>query len=214
MPMNYTTLVADKDTAGSIKYFVRHSEVPSDFILEQAQAAIYQQLRVREMINRTAGTITSGSSTIVLPTNILEPIRLLRTGSYKGRIAIFDPEHFESRTGEDDTGAVYTGIPTSCTYDATTLYLDATADQDYPYRLWYRGTPAALSGSNLTNFLTTRYSMILEAMCKHYAYEHRENDAKAGSELEKAMAFITKANEEFDMWQQQVQTELYWSNDE
>lgn len=213
MPMNYTTLVADKDTAGSIKYFVRHSEVPSDFILERAQDAIFQILRVREMITRASATIATNASTITLPTDILEPMALVRTGSYKGPIRIFDQEHFESRTGEDISSAVYSGTPTSCTYSATTLYLDAKADQDYPYRLWYMGKPAYLSGSNETNFLTTRYGNILEAMCKHYAYEHRENDSKAGAELEKAMAYITKANEEYDMFRQSIQTEIYWSRE-
>lgn len=213
MPMNYTTLVADKDTAGSIKYFVRHSEVPSDFILERAQDAIYQILRVREMITRATGTIATDASTITLPTDILEPMALVRTGAYKGPIRFLDQEHFESRTGEDTSSAVYPGTPTSCTYSSTLLYLDSKADQDYPYRLWYMGKPAYLSGSNTTNFLTTRYGNILEAMCKHYAYEHRENDSKAGSELEKAMAYITKANEEYDMFRQSIQTELYWSRE-
>lgn len=213
MPMSYTTLVADKSTEGSIKYFVRHSEVPSIYCLERAQDAIYQILRVREMLTRYEGTISAGASTITLPTGVLEPKVLLRTGSYKGKIRIFDPDHFESRVGEDENSAVYPGTPTSCTYDGTTLYLDAMADQDYPYRLWYMAKPAYLSASNGTNFLTTRYGNILEAMCKHYAYEHRENDQKSASELEKAMAYILRANEEYDMFQQAVQTELYWSNE-
>lgn len=214
MAMSYTQLVADKDTAGSIKYFVRHSEVPSDFILERAQDTIFQLLRVREMITRATGTIATNDTTITLPTDILEPISLNRTGSYKGRIIFLDQQHFEDRVGEDDTSTVYTGIPTSCTFSATTLYLDAKADQDYPYRLWYMARPALLASGNQTNFLTTRYGNILEAMCKHYAYEHRENDSKASSELEKASAYITKANEEYDMWRQSIQTELYWSRDE
>lgn len=214
MAMSYTQLVADKDTAGSIKYFVRHSEVPSDFILERAQDSIFQLLRVREMLTRTNGTILTDATTLTLPTDLLEPVSLHRTGSYRGRIIILDQDHFEDRIGEDDTSTVYAGIPTTCTYSGTTLYLDAKADQDYPYRLWYMAKPALLSGSNETSFLTTRYGNILEAMCKHYAYEHRENDGKAASELEKATAFITKANEEYDMFRQSIQTELYWSREE
>jgi hypothetical protein len=211
MPMSYTQLVADKDTAGSIKYFVRHSEVPSDFILERAQDAIFQLLRVREMITRFNGTITTGSSSVALPTDMLEPQSILLAGAYKNKIIVLDQEHFESRVGEDDTNAVYDGIPTFCTYDATTLYFDAKADQNYPYRIWYMAKPALLAAGNQTNFLTTRYGNILEAMCKHYAYEHRENDSKASVELEKATAFISKANEEYDMFRQSIQTELYWS---
>lgn len=213
MPMDYTTLVADKTTEGSIKYFVRHAEVPSTYILERAQDAIFQILRVREMIFRSDGTILEGQGNVTLPTGILEPKSLYLTGSYRSRIKILDQDHFESRLGEDTDGSLYPGTPNSCTFDSSKLYFDVKADQDYPYRIWFMGKPDYLSGSNLTNFLTTRYGNILEAMCKHYAYEHRENDAKAAAELEKAMAYITKANEEFDMFQQAIQTELYWSNE-
>lgn len=214
MAMSYTQLVADKGTAGSIKYFVRHSEVPSDYILERAQDAIFQILRCREMIVRAEGTILTGASTLAMPTGILQPIQLIRTGAYKGRIRIFDPEHFESRTGEQTDSTVYEGMPTSCPFDSSTLYFDAAADQDYPYRLWYMGKPAYLAATtNETNFLTTRYGNILEAMCKAGAYEHRENDQKSSEWLEKGMAYIAKANEEFDMFQQAIQTEMYWSDE-
>lgn len=213
MAMNYTTLVADKSTEGSIKYFVRHSEVPSDYILERAQDAIYQILRVREMVKRTEGTITAATSEITLPTDLLEIMSLSRTGTNSGRLIMLDQEHFESRLGVDGAGDLFTGTPSLCTYDQTKIYLDCIADDDYPYRLWYVQKPALLSGSNETNFLTTRYGNLLEAMCKHYAYEHRENDGKAAAELEKAMAYITKANEEYDMFRQNIQTELYWSRE-
>lgn len=214
MPMNYSTLVGSKDTEGSIKYFVRHSEVPSDFVLESAQDAIYQILRVREMMTRTTGTIATDASTITLPTDILEPVAIWRTGSYKGPIDILDQDHFESRVGEDENGDLNSGTPRFCTFDGTTLYLDAKADQSYPYRIWYMAKPALLSASNETNFLCTRYRNILEAMVKRYAYSHRENDTKAASELESGMAYIYKANEEFDMFRQQLRTELYWSREE
>jgi hypothetical protein len=213
--MNYTTLVADKSTEGSIKYFVRHSEVPSAYILERAQEAIYQLLRVREMVTRLDGTIALDATSLAMPADILQPIALLRRGAYKGRIRILDQEHFESRVGEnpDDGDQVYPGTPSIATFDKTHFYFDAKADQAYPYRLWYVQKPALLAAStNETNFLTSRYGNILEAMCKHYAYSHREDDGKAGSELEKATAFIMKANEEYDMFLQSIQTEMYWSN--
>lgn len=213
MPMTYTTLTGSKDTEGSIKYFVRHSEVPSDYILERAQDAIYQVLRVREMVTRTGGTIATDATTLAMPAGLLDPIALLRTGSYKGRITILDQEHFESRVGEDENAALYPGTPCFATYDATTFYFDAKADQDYPYRLWYMAKPTLLSVSNETNFLTVRYGNILEAMVKHYAFEHRNDDSKAANELEKAMGYIAKANEEYDMFRQSIQTELYWSRE-
>jgi hypothetical protein len=214
MPMTYTILTGTKDTEGSIKYFVRHTEVPSDYILERAQDAIYQILRVREMLTKVEGAIAEDATYLAIPSDMLEPIAFVRRGSYQGRITILDQEHFESRVGEnaDDSNNPYPGTPVFATYDKTNFYFDAKADQAYAYRLWYMQKPALLaSSSNETNFLTLRYPNILEAMCKHYAWEHRGDEGKAAGELEKAMAYITKANEEYDMFRQSIQTEMYWS---
>lgn len=214
MPMTYTILTGNKDTEGSIKYWVRHSEVPSIYILERAQDAIYQILRVREMVTRTQGTIPLNATTLAMPADILEPIWLGRRGDYQGKIRLLDQEHFESRVGEnpDDNNDVYPGTPSQATYDGTTFYFDAKADREYPYRLWYMRKPALLAASaNESNFLTNRYGNILEAMCKHYAFEHRGDDGKSATELEKAAGFIGKANEEYDMFRQSIQTEMYWS---
>ena len=215
MAMTYNSLTASKDTEGSIKYFVRHTEVPSDYILERAQDAIYQVLRVREMLTKAEGTIAENATYLAIPSDMLEPIAFVRRGSYQGRITLLDQEHFESRVGEnaDDSNNPYPGTPVFATYDKTNFYFDAKADQAYPYRIWYMQKPAMLASGNQTNFLTLRYPNILEAMCKHYAYEHRENDNKSAAELEKAMAYITKANEEYDMFRQSIQTEMYWSRE-
>jgi hypothetical protein len=214
--MSYTSLIASKDTEGSIKYFVRHSEVPSTYILERAQDAIYQILRVREMLKRTVGTIAQDATTLAIPADMLEPQYLGRRGEYKGKIRILDQEHFEGRVGEnpDDSNNPYSGTPCFATYDQSYFYFDAKADQAYPYILWYMQKPALLaSSSNETNFLTLRYPNLLEAMCKHYAWAHRGDSGQATEELEKAMGFITKANEEYDMFRQSIQAELYWSRE-
>lgn len=210
MPMSYAQLTGDKSTPGSLKYMVRHSEIPSEYCLERAQDTIFQRLRVREMIARAEGTIATGASTLAVPSDMLHPIFFGRRGPYKGRIAILDQEHFEQRVGEDDTASVYDGTPTICTFDKSLFYFDAKADQDYPYRLWYMQRPAALSAGNQTNFLCDRYGNILEAMAKHYAWKDRNDDGKAADELQAAMAFIADANGEFDMFNQSIQFEIYW----
>lgn len=210
MAMNYTTLTGGKDTEGSIKYFVRHDKVPSEYILERAQDAIYGILRVREMVTKVDGTLALDATTITLPTDFLEPISLWLRGDWKTQIRLLDHDHYQSRLGEQDDLTLYEGMPSEATFDGTTLYLNMKADQAYSYRLWYMKKPAVLSGSNETNFLTTRYSHLLEAMLKHYAWEHRTDDQMAGRALEKAMGYITKANEEYDMFKQQIRMEAYW----
>ena len=66
MVMSFTTLMGDKNTEGAIKYYVRHSEVPSASILESAQGYIYSKLRTRQMKVLIAGaTIGSRDRTLV-----------------------------------------------------------------------------------------------------------------------------------------------------
>lgn len=209
--MDYTTLAGTKDTAGSIKYWVRHDSVPVAYILESAQNAIYAQLRCREMLKRAEGTIAEDATTITLPTDMLEPVWLGLRGQYKSRIRLHDHEHFESRVGEDENNELYPGTPTEATYDGTLLYLNAKADQEYPYRLWYMHKPAVLGSGNTTNFLTTRYPHMLEAYLKHYAWEDRDEHSKSQSFLKLAVGYLNEAKAEYDMWKQQVDHEFYWS---
>ncbi len=213
MPISYTQLTADKDTAGSLRYQVRHSILAADYCLERAQEAVYSLLRVREMVVRTTGTIAADAVALTAPTGMLEPLYFGRTGDYKGPIHILDQEHFEQRLGEDDTSTPYAGCPTECTYDGTLFHFNAKADQAYPYRLWHMSAPALISSGTPTNAITARYGHIIEAMALHYAWADRQdNDAKSNAALEKAMGFITKANEEYDMFRQSIRTEAYWSN--
>lgn len=204
--MNYTVLAGTKETPGSIKYWVRHDSVPVEYILESAQAAIYSQLRVRQMLKRIENTIAEGVSSLAMPADMLEPEAFMLTGDYKQPIAILDQQHFESRT--DSTPAE--GIPTECTFDDDTFYFNATADDDYPYRLWYWHTPANLSSGNATNFLTSRYPQLLEAYLKHYAWEDRKETGLADRALKQALGYLATANAEYDLFRQSIRTELYW----
>lgn len=211
MAMSYTTLMADKTTEGSIKYYVRHSEVPSASILESAQSLIYSKLRVREMKVLVSGSsIAAAASTITLPTRFQDPISLWLDREWKSRLTILDEEHFEQRVSRDTDGDLYEGTPTFCTMDKTTAYLDTKADQEYYYRLWYYETPAPLSGTNETPWLVTTYPHLLEAAVKYYAYQHREMNDQADRWLQICMAAINDLNGRYDQYQQQIQTEMYW----
>ncbi len=208
--MNWTVLTGAKDTPGSIKYWVRHDSVPVDYILESAQAAIYSQLRVRQMLKKVDGTIAEGATTLTLPADFLEPEAFYLRGDRRQPIAILDQQHYESRIGEEQDGSLPEGTPTECTFDGTTFYFDCTADDDYLYRLWYWHTPAALSGGNATNFLTSRYPQLLEAYLKHYAWEDRKETGLADRHLKQALGYLATANAEYDLFRQSIRTELYW----
>jgi hypothetical protein len=186
--MDYATLVADQATEGSIRYFVRHSLVPAEFILTSAQALIYSRLKVREMKTLLANqSLAAASVSIPLPSpGFLEPISLWLDRDFKSKITILDEDHFEERVGRDAFGALYTGTPTVCTMDGTSFYLDVTTDIDYPN--------------------------ILEAICKYYAFAHRRMSTDSTGWLTLGMAAIDLANSQYDMAQQQTRTEMYWNN--
>lgn len=210
MPMNYTTLIGAKTVEGSIKYAVRHSEVPSEFVLTNAEGLIYSMLRVREMKALQTGTIADGDTTLALPTNFVGSISLGIAGEYKQPIDILDEEHFEQRLAQEADGSLYEGTPRFCVMDGTHFRFDVEADRAYLYRLWYYKQPVALSGSNETNFLTTRFPHILDAACKFYAYAHREDNDMAEKWKSIAIDAITLANANHDQELQALRFENRW----
>ena len=72
--MSYTSLVGDKNTAGSIARWVNYSKLDADQILHEAQSLIYSMLRVREMRAHFNFTVAQGGDRVALPTGFLDPI--------------------------------------------------------------------------------------------------------------------------------------------
>jgi len=99
--MNYTSLLASKGTSGAIATWVAYSNIDTPTILDEAQAVIFQSLRVREMKKTFTFGLAIGQCSVALPTGFLDPI---------GRII-------------DDQGNYYTqilesGITSGRTYQA------------------------------------------------------------------------------------------------
>jgi hypothetical protein len=82
--MSYTSLVADKNTAGSIARWVNYSKLDADQILQEAQSLIYSMLRVREMRTHFNFDVAVGGDRVALPGGFLDPIgkiAMLGTGA-------------------------------------------------------------------------------------------------------------------------------------
>lgn len=210
---DWTTLTADKDVEGSVKNLVNYNDLPVTSILENAQSLIYSLLRAREMKVLLPGTLTISQNYIAIPARFLEPVTLFKSGSYSGEIWFLDEQHFETKLGYDDAGALIEGEPNWASYDATKIYFDTLPDIAYSYRLWYYGAPALLSGSNTTNFLTDRYSFILESGIKHFAFAHMQANEQRDFWLKSCDAYCTKANIEHDYMKATMRTEMYWGSD-
>jgi hypothetical protein len=72
--MSYTSLVGDKNTAGSIARWVNYSKLDADQILQEAQSLLYSMLRVREMRAHFNFDIAQGGDRVALPSGFLDPI--------------------------------------------------------------------------------------------------------------------------------------------
>jgi hypothetical protein len=78
MAMTYTSLLADKGVAGSIKNWVGYSVIDTSTILDEAQSMIYSALRVREMKTVWVFGLLASNSKFALPARFLEPLGAIR----------------------------------------------------------------------------------------------------------------------------------------
>ena len=129
---DYTTLVGLRTVDGSIKAWLNNSTIPSETVLEEAEAYLWSRLRVREMLATTTGTLGSATETIVLPSDYLRMERLAFTGEWAQELDRADPGRLEAMYRWDENGTRLEGLPTAYASFGTILQLDSPADQAYP----------------------------------------------------------------------------------
>jgi hypothetical protein len=197
MTINYTTLVADATVSGSIKYGINYSRIDAEGILEEAQAWIYAKIRTRDMLATEDVAIALGASSVSFPTGYLDPIHFGIPG-YMNRLRLKDIEWFRSHLGWDESAVMPEGVPTFWCDFGGSMQLSTKADHAYTAKLVFYKRPEALSGSNETNFLTTRYPTLLRRACGMFAAEARkEYDTYDRMEVRaiQAVADIMKEND-------------------
>lgn len=196
--MDFTSLTADKTTSGSIRRWVNHADVDSDAVLEDAQALIFQTLRVREMRSEfTPLTLSAGDTFKALPAGFLDPIALYdQTNSIKLRLR---SEEWLGDQRAYENGAMTSGTPCNYAIFSEALQFDVAYEAAATLRLLGFKAPTLLSPANPTNFLTTRYPHILRAAALARAFSYRNSDERADKELTLLAAYIAKANAEADL---------------
>lgn len=186
----WTTLTAAKTTAGSIANWVNRSDLPTTEILVEAEAFIYERLRVREMTAVATFTFSDGASSGALPSDFLDPLEFL---PYEWS----DPLPFvhEQKLGavRDADGNLEVGTPSRWTIIGVTAHVDVECDADFSGKLMYYARPAALSADNTTNFITTRYPTLLRMACMHKAFEHMKDWNSAAQYMQLAEAKMAEA---------------------
>lgn len=197
MAISWTVLTGAKSTAGSIANWLNRSDLPTENILLEAEALIYERLRVREMMAQSTLTFSSGGSTAALPSDFLDPIQYLPY-EYGYPLPFYHEETL--RATRDENGNLFSGTPSRWSILGTTAYVDVNCSANFSGQLMYYARPESLSVTNTTNWLTTRYPSLLRYACMLKGYEHMKDDKRAAQYLavsEKEIADAMRTNEMF-----------------
>lgn len=198
MAMNYSDLIAAKTTAGSIKRWVNYSQLDAEQIVLEAQALIWQTLRVREMRTEFSDlSLADGDSYKALPDGFLDPISLKDVTNNIDLRLVPEPNLVRSRVYE--SAVLIDGTPQQYAIFGEKLQFECTYESAATLKLVGYKTPTVLSASNETNFLTSRYPHLLRVACVTQAYDFMSNMAKYQSNMTLLSALIEKTNAESDL---------------
>jgi hypothetical protein len=208
--MNYTSLIGDKSTVGSICSWINSNSVltSAPSIVEEAESFIYRRLRHWRMLASATGTFTIGQDYIALPTNYLESKLLITTGVNKSKLVRDTLESVTLSYQYDGSGARINQQPRIYANDGTNLAFDSPSDQAYPYLLRHFAQPTALSTS-ITNFLTTYYPRLLRCALMAGAAEFMKEAGQGQFDRtyweQLAITEIAQAQVESDMEQRTIE---------
>lgn len=197
MAIDWTTLTAAKTTDGSIADWVNRSDLPTTNILLEAEAKIYEKLRVREMQTRGTLTFAASTQTASLPTGFLDPISF-RPYEYSTPLPFVDEDGLQEY--RDENGTLTGGTPSRWTIVGDTAYVDVLPTAAMVGTLLYYKTPTALSASNTTNFLTSRYPSLLRHACLFVAYQHMKDTEQATVSFQLMSEAVAAANQTNELW--------------
>jgi hypothetical protein len=195
--MNYTSLVADVTTAGSIKRLVNRTDIDSTGILTEAQAWLYSRMRVSEMRARATISVLTSQTSSAKPTGFRSPL-VFRIPTLGIKLVNTPVENFEMLLCPDENGLLPSGIPTRwCLIDDLIQY-NTRSDRNFSATMTYYRALPALGPTNLTNFLTDRYPTLLRKVCLMFAYDEMKERTLMEGEEAAAYREIASANVEND----------------
>ena len=200
MAINWTTLTAAKAITGSLANWCNRSDLATTNILLEAEAWIYQRLRVREMMMDEAFTFAISTSSTALSSltgTFLDPIQFV---PYEWGVPLPFYDEASYRPSRNSAGTIASGLPSYWAIIGSTAHVDVLCSAAFAGRMMYYAQPAALSVSNETNFLTTRYPTLLRHALMGKAYEHMKDPPRAQEYLQYAEMNIAEAMRTNDMF--------------
>ena len=160
--MDYTTLIGDRNTSGSIANWMNDSRIPAvaDDIIGDAFGNICMRLRHwRMQTTPTPVTVAAGVDSVVVPDDFIEPAFLTYAG---------DGPPLEMSTIEEVVSRFayvnnvkQAGRPTRYCLLQEELVFDTKTDQQYLMLMSYYQRPTALSSESTTNWLTRLYPRLV-----------------------------------------------------
>ena len=190
--MSFTTYAELQTTiAGYLARSDLTTQIP-DFI-RLAETRLRRDLRIRQMLNTTTLTCTSGTATVTIPSDFLEVKDFVVTGNPVMPLNYESPSLFSRNSRSMDAGK-----PLNYTVLATTFKLAPIPDTAYTLSLVYSIAPPFLSTSNTSNtFLTVCPDLLLYASLLE-AEPYLMNDARIntwGTMFDRAMSSLTRSDE-------------------
>jgi hypothetical protein len=171
--MSYTTLVAAKSEPGSIRSWMNYAKIDVEGVLEDAQAMIYNRLRVRDMKASDVLPVAVGAGSANLPDDFIEAI-LVRDITNNFDLDERDEKLLEGLRSYTN-GVLDIGDPAYFADYDDALNFDCKTTTAWKMKLIYYQTPAPLSSSNPKNFLTRKYPQLLRMACLAVAARHNHD---------------------------------------
>jgi hypothetical protein len=196
--MEYGTLIASKETAGSIRSWINYGLIDAEGALLDAQSYIYGLLRVREMQAETELAIAQGASFVALPARFLDPLAVLYKDGY-GEIVQKSPQAVQrNRIWTEAGGTLEADRPLEYGIWDERLNFPVQSDDDYTASMLFYRRPEYLGPglSKSTNFLTTRYPALLRRACIMFAADYRDDNDRYTRSKQQLDQMIASANAE------------------
>jgi hypothetical protein len=208
MAITYSTLIGPKTQPGSIKRWTNYGQLDSEQIVLEAQALIYETLRVREMRAEFSDlSLAPGEYSKALPEGFLDPIALVdKTNNVE--VKLYTEDHIARRRIYENGSLIQSTPFRYAIYDEK-LQFECAYESAATLNLVGFKKPADLAPTaNETNFLTARYPHLLRVACLAQAYDFMSNNAKYQSNLTLLSALIEKTNGESDLSYRGVNLEV------